>query len=74
MIYGVNDLQGNVKPDVIITEDRNSGFQFFDAVCKERQLKCQSANGKSNVFQCLKACEDKTLVVADGAAFGAEID
>ena len=73
-IYGMDDLQDNVKPDVIITEDSNSGFQFFDAVCKERELKCQSANGKSNVFQCLKACEGNVLVVADGAAFGAEID
>lgn len=73
-IYGMDDLQDNVKPDVIITEDSNSGFQFFNAVCKERELTCQSANGKSNVFQCLKACEGNVLVVADGAAFGAEID
>lgn len=73
-IYELNELRADIEPDVVITEDSNSGFQFFEAVCKEKQLKCISANGKSNVFQCLKSSKENTLVIADGAAFGSEID
>lgn len=40
----------NIKPEKILTEDSNSGYQFFDAVCKEQQIQCDTANGKSNVF------------------------
>ena len=36
---------------------------------------CESMNGKSNVFHYLNMHkDDKTLVIADGAAFGSEID
>ena len=37
-IYGMEDFQPAIRPETIITEDSNSGFQFFDAVCKERKL------------------------------------
>ena len=73
-IYGIDVLQSDIKPELVITEDSNSGFQFFEAVCKERQLTCISAGGKSNIFQCLNHAETNVLVVADGAAFGSEID
>ena len=65
----------NIKPEKILTEDSNSGYQFFDAVCAEHQIQCDTANGKSNVFSYLKAHKDeKILVIADGAAFGPEMD
>ena len=65
----------NIKPEKILTEDSNSGYQFFEAVCEERQMQCDTANGKSNVFSYLKAHKDeKILVIADGAAFGPEMD
>lgn len=64
-----------IKPEKILTEDSNSGYQFFDAVCAEHQMQCDTANGKSNVFSYLKAHRDeKILVIADGAAFGPEMD
>ncbi len=64
-----------IKPEKILTEDSNSGYQFFDAVCAEHQIQCDTANGKSNVFSYLKAHKDeKILVIADGAAFGPEMD
>ena len=37
-------------PEVVITEDSNSGYQFFEQICIENGLKCESMNGKSNVF------------------------
>ena len=65
----------NIKPEKILTEDSNSGYQFFDAVCTEHQMQCDTANGKSNVFSYLKVHKDeKVLVIADGAAFGPEMD
>ena len=64
-----------IKPEKILTEDSNLGYQFFDAVCAEHQMQCDTANGKSNVFSYLKAHRDeKILVIADGAAFGPEMD
>ena len=64
-----------IKPEKILTEDSNSGYQFFDAVCTEHQMQCDTANGKSNVFSYLKVHKDeKILVIADGAAYGPEMD
>lgn len=38
-------------------------------------MKCESMNGKSNVFHYINEHKDqKILVIADGAAFGSEID
>ena len=60
---------------MILTEDSNSGYQFFEAVCSEHQMRCDTANGKSNVFSYLKAHKDeKILVIADGTVFGPEMD
>lgn len=73
-IYGDTKLKTNVKPEKIITEDSNSGYQFFKESCSDDIL-CQSANGKSNIFHLLKQqTNEKILVIADGAAFGPEVD
>ena len=74
-IYGVDVYRKNIEPEVVVTEDSNSGYQFFDNICKENMLKCESMNGKSNVFHFLNHHKDENvLVIADGAAFGSEID
>ena len=74
-IYGIDTYESKVSPEIIITEDSNSGYQFFEHVCVENSLKCESMNGKSNVFHYLnKHKDEKILVIADGAAFGSEID
>ena len=62
-------------PDILLTEDTNSGFQFFDSVTKERSIHCEAAGANSAIFAWLKAhSTEKTLILCDGAAFGAEID
>ena len=64
-----------VKPEEIITEDSNSGFEFFKAVGKENGIDCESAGGKSNIFHMLEQTEKKKIcVIADGAAIGPEMD
>ena len=74
-LYGADSYENDVEPDIIITEDSNSGYQFLAHVCQENNLKCKSMNGKSNVFHYLNVHKnEKILVIADGAAFGSEID
>lgn len=74
-IYGAQTLKKDTKPEVVITEDSNSGYQFFNSVCRQQQLKCETMNGKSNVFHYLNMHKnERILVIADGAAFGSEID
>ena len=73
-LYGANTYERNINPEIVVTEDSNSGYQFFDNVCRENKLGCESMNGKSNVFHYLnKHKDEKILVIADGAAFGSEI-
>ena len=60
---------------MVITEDSNSGYQFFNHVCRENHLRCETMNGKSNVFHYLREHKsERMLIIADGAAFGSEID
>lgn len=64
-----------IIPDILITEDSNSGYQFFHAVSEEHHIICESAHGKSNIFSSVNTCKEQNiLVIADGAAFGSEID
>ena len=64
-----------IRPERIIVEDSNSGYEFFQAVSVENGLKCESAGGKSNIFSMLKKVGDEEIcVVADGAAIGPEMN
>ena len=38
-IYGENVLKNVVEPEIVITEDSNSGYQFFRAACEAYHLK-----------------------------------
>ena len=58
-------------PDHILTEDSNSGYQFFCKIAESRKIQCSFANGNSNLLSAVKTMENKTvLVISDGAAFG----
>lgn len=65
-----------VIPDEILIEDSNSGYEFFHDVAEKNGLVCRSAQGKSNIFTCLTEVktEDEILVIADGAAFAAQMN
>jgi len=63
------------RPDKVIIEDSNSAFQFFSEVCSREGIVCESAKGKTGIYKCiLESGEEKILVVADGAAFGPEVE
>ena len=67
-----DDFQG--KPiGAVLTEDSNSGFDFFKNL-SDGKYPCESAKGKSNIFNYLNKSEGTTLIVADGAAFGSQMD
>lgn len=64
-----------IKPELFIVEDSNSGYEFFKAVSDERNLECESAGGKSNIFSKIKNVKSKDVcVIADGAAIGPEMN
>lgn len=61
--------------DCVLTEDSNAGHQMFTEIAKKHDARCESAHGKSNIFGILEQSNDpRTLVVADGAAFGADME
>lgn len=74
-LYPAVEPRVSFEPNLIITEDSNSGYQFFDGICKGKNMVCVSAKGKSNVFsEVIKERDKKILVIADGAAFGSEME
>ena len=64
------------RPDVVVVEDSNSGYAFFKNVCAEFKIPCISAKGKSNIYKTVVALppDQNILIIADGAAFGSEIN
>ena len=75
-IYGETDFHEKIKPEKVIVEDSNSGFEFFKEIAEKEECVVISANGKSNIFEKVlqSTGEEKVLVIADGAAFGSEMD
>ena len=60
---------------VIVTEDSNAGHEMFEHIATKNHISCISAQGKSNVFsQLVNRTADRVLVIADGAAFGSELE
>ena len=75
-LYGEISEQGMICPQYVMTEDSNSGYEFFFELSKERNIKCITANGKSNIISSLQKMDKKEktgLIIVDGAAFGSEM-
>lgn len=74
MLYGKNLTEAGITPDIVITEDSNSGHDFFNKVCSMYGKRCESAKGKSKIKNLIGQIDDKkVLIIADGAAFGNEM-
>jgi hypothetical protein len=72
------DKNGNetLKADIVVTEDTNSGYQFFTELYKNSTIKCIAGGGKSNICNVISSLEDVNkvvVIVVDGAAFGANL-
>ncbi len=57
---------------VVVTEDSNSGFQFYANVLKEKQV--ASASGNSSIPQEIVTTPHNTMFIVDGAAFGSLVE
>lgn len=71
--YGIN-------PQYFLTEDRNSGYQFFKNVARKFNATCEYADGKSNIKKFLYKFKTENkykgkikMVICDGAAIGSNI-
>lgn len=75
-IYGEQSRAEKIMPTKLIVEDSNSGYEFYEGLSGTENWKVESADGKSNIFEAIlrNLKEEKVLVVADGAAFGPEMD
>ena len=77
-IYRLYPEQFQMKePELLITEDGKSGYQFFCEVASSFSKECISAEGKSNIIDKIAeyaSTEKKILAIVDGAAFGPEME
>jgi hypothetical protein len=59
----------------LVAEDAKAGYQMFAQIAARFGSSCVSADGKSNLFDRASSLLGNTMmIVADGAAFGAEMD
>ena len=59
--------------DIVVTEDRCSGYQFFSTLFYKRNV--VSAEGNGGIINAVQqACTGDVLAVVDGAAFGAMVE
>ena len=73
-IYGSVSSVDDSLTRILIVEDSHAGFQFYAGIHRDG-ISCISAGGKSHILQQVKQTgEEQILVIADGAAFGPEMD
>jgi hypothetical protein len=73
-LYGDHDRLDEGPVDMVIAEDTNAGYDFFEAVVRS-DMECISAGGKARIKSLVKNNKGKKiLVIADGAAFGSEMN
>ena len=68
------DMESQKKELLILVEDKESGYQFFQNVVGNNR--CISSTGNSNLYRKTLETDSENglLVIADGAAFGPYID
>lgn len=72
-IYSNYPIIENNKIQNVVTEDSNSGYQFWTHAFKDSHV--TSSNGNGNLIKQVKESQSgDTLVIADGAAFGSLIE
>lgn len=69
-IYSGTSFLGKVRPEAVVVEDSNSGYEFFKAMCDGNGVFCTSAGGKSNLKEVIESFEWLILKtgVIDGKA------
>lgn len=74
-IYPATTSRHKVKASVLLTEDSRAGLQLYQHFYDGTSIRCESAGSNSGIFAWLQAHhQEGVFVIADGAAFGAEMD
>jgi hypothetical protein len=74
-VYYKDKSKSNLNFDALLTEDSKSGYQFYKKYFYESGIECFTSYSNSAIFKWLNENKDKKVfVIADGAAFGSEID
>ncbi len=59
-LYNLTDVSEKVNPELVITEDSNSGYECYKLIYGD---KCEIAGGKSKVYECIrKSAEDSVQI------------
>lgn len=70
-LYNLSNINENVAPDQVITEDTNSGHECYSEIYGDI---CCAAGGKTKVYECIRTSDKQSiLAIIDGAAFGSDI-
>lgn len=74
-IYGSFPVpEGNIDQSCVVVEDSNAGYDFFSNVVGSKH-ECISAGGKTRIYKTLMDQKEHfCLIIADGAAFGPEME
>lgn len=73
-VYPEMDIAERMEPSVVLTEDSNAGYEMYEAIYKRKEVKCDSAGGKSNIAKYILTNREKQIfAIVDGAAFGADM-
>ena len=76
-LYGEYSNLKEISVDMVLVEDSNSGYEFFRKALEKSDIDVKSASGKSNIKKELikiKNNDNSVAVIADGAAFGSQIE
>lgn len=74
-LYPDTEKETTGKGTILVVEDANSGYQFWENVCGSENCIC--AGGNANIYNTLVNIKNNSVpltVIADGAAFGAFIE
>lgn len=74
--YAINNARKKKADfDTLLTEDSKSGLEFYEHYFSGSKVKCISAGSNTSIYGWLvENCDKNIFVVADGAAFGAEMN
>ncbi len=66
---------GRGTASVLLTEDSHAGYQLYDQHYSGSKVSCISAGSNTGIYAFLREHhQEKVFVIADGAAFGAEME
>lgn len=72
-VYAI--VERKTRPSALLTEDSRAGYQFYQRYYDGTSVTCASAGSNSGIFSwLLKHHDEGVFVIADGAAFGSEMN